>query len=174
MGGICGTPEYMAPEAWFQDSYDGAAIDIFACGVILFQLMTAVSPFISANKDTDSLYHRIANKDYEAFWKAIEESASETFSAEFKDLINSMLAFDPNERPTIKKIKEHSWFKGPVLSSEGMKEVLSGLKEKVDAIRFENRQKEKEEAAEAKALAKQMQEAKLSASFAFTGVHVKK
>ncbi len=167
-----GTQEYMAPETWSQDLYHGTAVDIFACGVILFKLLTAFSPFYYANIDKDPLYHRIAKKDYEAFWDTIEESVGQDFNDGFKDLVNSMLAFEPKERPTIQQIKEHPWFKGSVIKSEDMKEALGGLKEKVHKIRVENRQSEKEEAAEAKALANKMK--KVGAPYAFNGIHVKK
>jgi len=165
-----GTPEYMAPEAWSQGEFNGAGVDIFACGVILFKLLTAFSPFYYANIEKDPLYYRISKKDYESFWEVIEESVDQAFSVEFKDLVNSMLAFEPKERPTIHQIKEHPWFKGSVVKSEDMKETFGRLKEKVYKIRVENRLSEKEEAAEAK----KMQEGKACAPFAFTGIHVKK
>ena len=164
----------MAPEIWSEDSYNGAAADIFSCGVILFLLMTGFPPFYVARESKDAFSYFIAKKDYEAFWDTFEEFEDESLSDELKDLINSMLAFDPNERSTIEKIKSHPWFQGPVLDSEAMKKSMNSLKEKVNVFRFDSRQREKEEAAEAKALAKKMQEAKFSAPFAFTGVHVKK
>ena len=172
MKGRCGTPTYMAPEIWSEDSYNGAAADIFSCGVILFVLMTGYPPFSIAQRSQDVLYDLIATRD-ENFWGNFEDLA-ETFSDELKDLVCDMLAFNPNRRPPIQKIKEHPWFEGPVFNSEGIKEALSGLKEKVDAIRLENRQKEKEKTARAKALLKKMQEANIIAPFAFAGIHFKK
>ena len=75
-----GTPEYMAPEIWEQDcyphgqapGYDGAAIDTFACGVILFNLMTGFLPFVAAypsNWSQQDPYYKFFNgHDSDGFW----------------------------------------------------------------------------------------------------------
>ena len=171
--GKYGTPQYMAPEVSYGAPYSGTAADVFSCGVILFLLVTVSFPFSIAIKITDPLYRKIVQKDYKSFWESVEKSSKKKFSGEFKDLINSMLAFDPRERATIQKIKDHPWFKGHILDAEDLQKTISNLKEKVDAIRVEYRLREKEEAAKAKALAKESQEEELKAPLAFAGVHPK-
>jgi len=53
----CGTPNYMAPELLGgKEPYDGKAVDIFACGSILFILKFAKFAFGQSN---DSYYRRI-------------------------------------------------------------------------------------------------------------------
>lgn len=53
----CGTPNYMAPELLGgKDPYDGPAVDVFACGAILFILKFAKFAFSASN---DSYYRRL-------------------------------------------------------------------------------------------------------------------
>ncbi len=43
-GIVCGTPDYMAPEQGRGDAIDSRS-DLYACGVIIYQLLTGVLPF---------------------------------------------------------------------------------------------------------------------------------
>jgi serine/threonine protein kinase len=53
----------MAPEILLGKSYSGQAIDLFACGIILFVMVTAGPPFFKA-LSTDPLYKLIVdNRD---------------------------------------------------------------------------------------------------------------
>jgi serine/threonine protein kinase len=42
---VIGTPGYMAPEILDKQPYQGQVVDLFACGVILFIMLTQHPPF---------------------------------------------------------------------------------------------------------------------------------
>ena len=95
----CGSPNYAAPELISGKYYNGASIDIWSCGVILYTLLTGSLPF--NEKATAKLYQKIKECKYR-----IPENVSEAA----KDLIYKMLQKDPLNRISIAEIKQHKWF----------------------------------------------------------------
>ncbi|KAJ3444101.1 protein kinase [Anaeramoeba flamelloides] len=96
----CGSPHYVAPEILQGEKYNGAATDVWSCGVILFALLTGSLPF---DQPTYSkLIQSIINCriNFQRF----------TLSELAKDLVLKMLTVDPKKRITISEIKEHPWF----------------------------------------------------------------
>lgn len=49
-GNICGTPAYMAPEVIFEKQY-GLAVDYYALGVIVYEMMMGERPYVTSNRD---------------------------------------------------------------------------------------------------------------------------
>ena len=95
-----GTEGYMAPEVQTKN-YDGRKADIFSCGVILFIMYTASPPF-ERSVPNDPYYKLIKDKNFTTFWSYhSKKKPIGFFSNSFKNLIEKMLAFDPNERPTM-------------------------------------------------------------------------
>ena len=59
---FCGTPSYMSPEIVGKSSYLGPASDIWACGIILYVMLTGTVPF-KATTEKD-LYRKIQKGVY--------------------------------------------------------------------------------------------------------------
>ena len=58
-GGL-GTPEYMAPEQWTAASSAGGAVDVWAFGVILYEMICGVKPFaLKRNEALEAFYKRL-------------------------------------------------------------------------------------------------------------------
>ncbi|TQE13378.1 hypothetical protein C1H46_000945 [Malus baccata] len=100
----CGTPNYVAPEAFTSDlmktSYDGTSADIWSCGVILFVLMAGYLPFDEPS--LIALYQKICKAEF---------SCPGWFSSGAKKMIQRILDPNPVTRTTIPEILENEWFK---------------------------------------------------------------
>ncbi|KAK9697844.1 hypothetical protein RND81_08G065000 [Saponaria officinalis] len=95
----CGTPNYVAPEILNGQGYDGAAADIWSCGVILYVLIAGYLPF--EETDLPSLYRKINSATFSCpFW----------FSPGAKSLIDKILDPNPKTRITIEGIRSDPWF----------------------------------------------------------------
>ncbi|GLT55361.1 hypothetical protein SLA2020_284920 [Shorea laevis] len=92
----CGTPNYVAPEVLGNQGYDGAAADVWSCGVILYVLMAGYLPFDEF--DLPTLYKK------QNFLVHVG------FPPEFKLLIHKILDPNPKTRIRIEGIKKDPWF----------------------------------------------------------------
>ena len=98
---VLGTAYYMAPEI-FTQSYD-EKVDVWACGVIAFILLSGHPPF---NAATDPEIHQKIVEDPVMF----SQSAWKDVTKEAIDFISQMLSKDPSKRPSIASCLKHPWF----------------------------------------------------------------
>lgn len=107
-----GTKCYMAPELRATKTYLAPHVDTFALGVSLFQMVVGVKPFDEASQN-NIYYKPIYNKDYDRFWNNVDIimkkriSGYKKLSQDFKNLFIKMVEFEPNNRISIKDIKDH-------------------------------------------------------------------
>ena len=128
---FCGTPHYCPPEINEKKSYDGTKVDIFTLGVMLFIMRFKQFGFATAKleKDTkkvrDFLYTLIIEKDYDRYWELLKKHYNiKNLSPQFKNLYLKMVAYNPDERPTIKEIKQDKFMANIVNASEEEMEFL--------------------------------------------------
>ena len=63
-----GTRNYMAPEIIENKPYDARSTDLFAAGVVLFQMVFGNLPFYEANRE-DAYYRPLAKNNAARFWQ---------------------------------------------------------------------------------------------------------
>lgn len=100
----CGSPNYAAPELLLGCGYDGAQIDVWSSGVVLYAMATSQLPFDDSNDNMPVLYQKIKQGK---FHMPVE------LSTELKDLINNLLQPLPIKRYTMQDIWKHPWITGP-------------------------------------------------------------
>ena len=100
---ICGTPNYIAPEIlnYKNGTNYSFEIDIWAFGIILYSLFYKKTPFESQEKGKTK--KNIQNVIYKF-------PENNQVSEDAKDLMRSIFVKEPSLRPTIKEIKESSFF----------------------------------------------------------------
>ena len=94
---FCGTVEYMAPEIIKKQEYD-ESIDVWSLGVLLYELIHSYSPFFSKDLDVKKIGNNITNNNLKF---------KEGLSQEYKDLVQSLLIKESNERIKIEDIFQH-------------------------------------------------------------------
>ncbi|KAI9295020.1 kinase-like protein [Neoconidiobolus thromboides FSU 785] len=104
---FCGTPEFMAPEIIMEQPY-GRAVDWWAFGVLLYEMILGQSPF--HGDDEDEIFDAILDDDILYPYNLARESVS---------ILQKLLNRDPNRRlgggiEDALEVKRHPYFKGVV------------------------------------------------------------
>ncbi|CAI9761905.1 unnamed protein product [Fraxinus pennsylvanica] len=103
---LCGTPAYVAPEILAKKGYDGAKVDIWSCGIILYVLNAGYLPFNDPNLMV--MYKKIYKGEFRC---------PKWTSPELKRFLTRILDPNPNTRVTIQEIINDPWFR------KGYKEI---------------------------------------------------
>lgn len=107
---VVGTPYYIAPEVIKQE-YDEKC-DLWSVGVILFILLSGKPPFFG--DDNARIMASVRHGKYsfrDPIWAEISDDA--------KNLIRSLLTYDPSKRPSASEALKHSWFEKSTKSNTG-------------------------------------------------------
>ena len=119
-----GTKEYISPDMRVREKFDGEKCDIFSLGQVLFNLVTKAHGF-KTSSPSDKSYSLIKKKDYKTYWeKKFLSGIRSDLSENFKNLYIKMVAFNPEERPTINEILKSPWLEEYNKLSKEEKEKL--------------------------------------------------
>lgn len=121
----CGTVPYMPPEMLKGMHYEAEHYDLWACGVMLFIMITGFPPFREA-ADYDPKYCHFESGDTDYFWDSF--SSDLFFSEDLRDLLNWMFKPEPDERPTLSEILDHDFMLGPM---PGVEEIFDEFNDRI-------------------------------------------
>ena len=133
----CGSPSYAAPEIICCPFYDGFKVDVWCCGIILYAMLCGYLPF--EGEDNNILFQNILNCD---------PDLPPFLSDLSKDIILRILNPDPDNRISIKEIKNHSFYlKGKKLCNIDYEHIENSIikrrnlfsKNKIKNIKIENK-----------------------------------
>ncbi|CAL0308971.1 unnamed protein product [Lupinus luteus] len=103
---LCGTPAYVAPEILAKKGYDGAKVDVWSCGVVLFVLAAGYLPF--NDPQLMVMYKKIYKGDFRC---------PRWMSQEVRRFLSKLLDTNPDTRITVDAMIRDPWFR------KGYKEV---------------------------------------------------
>ncbi|HJL06823.1 MAG TPA: serine/threonine-protein kinase [Polyangiaceae bacterium LLY-WYZ-15_(1-7)] len=99
-GVITGTPEYMAPEQCRGEAVMTPAVDVYALGVMLYELLTAHTPFEGDAAMVISRHLFVKPKPIRDAYPEREVPGA------IDDLIGRMMAKEPGERPAARQVRD--------------------------------------------------------------------
>ena len=103
-----GTEGYIAPELSLQMGtiISETNSDIFSLGVLLFAMVMGSLPYMVQLSIQEQLLTIFKNKQWDKFWNVFRSKPSDSF----KNLIQGCLTFLPEERYSIKDIRNSDWY----------------------------------------------------------------
>mmetsp|Transcript_15618 Transcript_15618/g.47722 ORF Transcript_15618/g.47722 Transcript_15618/m.47722 type:complete len:400 (-) Transcript_15618:256-1455(-) len=116
--GLCGTPDYVAPEVltWYDEDKEGQpyteSADLWSLGVLLFAMLAGTTPFPGETEEEviDMVAHARFSFARVDTWGHVSSDA--------KDVIRNLLIPDAAKRLTIDQLVDHPWLRDAVAKAE--------------------------------------------------------
>ena len=119
--GRCGKPNYISPEVYRdREAFDGFAIDIWACGVLLFTMLVGIPPFEWATRD-DPRFRMITRGELTRLLAHWDRQISD----EAGNLLQSMLREDPRDRLSLNDVQNHPWMTNDTIAAPRPQDIAS-------------------------------------------------
>ncbi|XP_069123753.1 putative serine/threonine-protein kinase SIK1B [Argopecten irradians] len=104
----CGSYVYSAPEILTEPKYDAVKADIWSMGICLYAMLCGRLPY----RDDDLAVMRFAMQEKLTFRKYV--------SKDCRELVRSLLSYDPWDRPAISAIVKMNWMCKPLTGDSSM------------------------------------------------------
>jgi len=131
-----GTRYYRGPEFFKSSSGDPEirspfSSDVYSAGIILFILKSGgIYPHAENNTLEGIDLVDLMYNDNAEFWRKhceIQEKSESFYDKSFRELFNAMVKFNPDERITLKEIKQSKWYNGPVYTPVELQKKMKKL-----------------------------------------------
>jgi tousled-like kinase len=103
----CGTFYYLPPEVFSAGAKISAKVDIWACGVIFYQMLYGRRPFASEASQADIYANKLIVSHAR---KGVDFPAKPPVSDEAKSIIRKCLTFEVADRPTLRQLCDEPYF----------------------------------------------------------------
>jgi len=81
----------MSPEKITGNGIDGKAADVFALGVMLFEMVCGYKPYLNEASASDPFYKEVLRDDFKKFWLKHGAASKIVVPSELKELVQGML-----------------------------------------------------------------------------------
>jgi serine/threonine protein kinase len=106
VGSSSTSAQYMAPELFNEEAFDGYTVDLWSASVMLFAMLVGIDALFLLPSPQDYRFKEIC---IECNLEKYLQKIGRTISAEAADLLQTMLTVDPAGRLTRKQVEQHVW-----------------------------------------------------------------
>eukprot|EP00826_Nyctotherus_ovalis_P003538 TRINITY_DN10723_c0_g2_i1.p1 TRINITY_DN10723_c0_g2~~TRINITY_DN10723_c0_g2_i1.p1 ORF type:complete len:354 (-),score=71.21 TRINITY_DN10723_c0_g2_i1:188-1249(-) len=125
----CGSPGYVAPEVFDEQGY-GMKADVFSVGIILYIMLTGISPFLGFTQQETLRKNKEGVVDLGGkYWRHV--------SREAKTLVGRMTARNPKDRCTAAEALQDPWFSLAHCNTGSLLNAQDNMKSHDNAHRFD-------------------------------------
>jgi calcium/calmodulin-dependent protein kinase I len=100
---LCGSPQYVAPELYTNDDGYDERCDLWSAGIVIYVILGGYAPFEAPTLELPALITEGYVEFHPRYWGDVAKPP--------KELIESLLQVDPDDRATIAEALDSEWLK---------------------------------------------------------------
>lgn len=98
--------QYIAPELFGEEAFDGCAADLWSAAVVLFVMLLGAEALFALPSPSDPRFREICLQSH---LERVVRKQGRALSPEAVDLLQRMLTASPLKRPTLAQVTRHAW-----------------------------------------------------------------